>query len=244
MDTVRKLILEKLAELGLTRKAVSRAMGVNETYLSQFLKRGAPAELGEVERRKLAPILKVSEFDLRGPDARGSDAILSDGIKKILIEPKSATDILTPTRSEALPRGQTGELFSANDLPVFSATVPVSSNGNGAFVVSANAVDWVERPARLSRVSDAYGLIVNDPAAPPTLPPGSTALIHPHLPPKAGDACIFRCKIAGEADRAFIREYRGETETHFKVRAHNPERDAVLRRADWTCHKVIGAYFA
>src|SRR4051794_35459301 len=103
MDTVRKLILEKLAEHGVTRKAASQAMGVNETYLHQFLKRGTPAELGEVERRKLSLILKVPETDLRGPQARDSDAVLIQGKRESLIEQGKAADYAPSARIDALP---------------------------------------------------------------------------------------------------------------------------------------------
>ena len=67
MDVVRKLILEKLAEKGLTMSEASIKIGKNHAYLQQFLKRGYPVELGEKSRIPLAELLGVPEDQLRGP---------------------------------------------------------------------------------------------------------------------------------------------------------------------------------
>jgi lambda repressor-like predicted transcriptional regulator len=67
MDMVRKLILEKLAEKGLSMKDASLSMGHAHSYLYQFLKRGIPPELKERDRINLASILDVPEDELRGP---------------------------------------------------------------------------------------------------------------------------------------------------------------------------------
>jgi transcriptional regulator with XRE-family HTH domain len=68
MDAVRKLIADKLDEKGLTMKEASKKIDRNETYLSQFLRRGVPTELGERERHELGRLLQISPDDLRGPD--------------------------------------------------------------------------------------------------------------------------------------------------------------------------------
>jgi hypothetical protein len=70
----------------------SEAIGRNQTYVQQYLKRGHPVELGERDRRKLAQILGISPDDLRGPDnplprINGADA-------QPLLPPESgATDV-------------------------------------------------------------------------------------------------------------------------------------------------------
>jgi transcriptional regulator with XRE-family HTH domain len=45
VDSVRKLISDKLDEIGMTMKEASAKIGRNETYVHQFLTRGQPAEL-------------------------------------------------------------------------------------------------------------------------------------------------------------------------------------------------------
>src|SRR4051812_8347626 len=70
MDMVRKLILEKLVERGLTMKSASLQIGQNHSYLYQFIRRGTPVELGEYPRARLAALLDVLEDALRGPSAK------------------------------------------------------------------------------------------------------------------------------------------------------------------------------
>jgi phage repressor protein C with HTH and peptisase S24 domain len=42
-----------------------------------------------------------------------------------------------------------------------------------------------------------------------------------------------------------VKEFRGETETHWKVRQFNPARDFTLKKTDWQiCHRVVGSYFS
>src|SRR3954468_12296866 len=69
MDVVRKLILERLEELGLKMSEVSLKIGKNHAYLQQFLKRGHPLELPEKSRIPLAALLGVAENALRGPSS-------------------------------------------------------------------------------------------------------------------------------------------------------------------------------
>jgi len=66
-DKVRKLISDKLDEIGMTMKEASAKIGRNETYVHQFLTRGQPVELRERDREKLAQVLGISPDELRGP---------------------------------------------------------------------------------------------------------------------------------------------------------------------------------
>src|SRR5258708_3588546 len=191
MDMVRKLILERLADLGLNMAEVSSAIGRNPTYLHQFMKRGVPAELHERERIKLAEILKVSEDELRGP---------SNPLPKRNYEKKSGSsrESLIDAATHP-PHSQSGspakivpgaELFGAMmDLPVFGTA---QGGQDGALIVSDTAVDWVARPTVLLRVRDGYGMIVSGDSMSPEHKTGSIALLNPHLPPRLGDSCLCR----------------------------------------------------
>jgi hypothetical protein len=65
MDAVRKLILERLDELGTNMAAVSRAIGKSHAYLQQFIYRGVPVDLPEKVRIPLADVLRVEQEKLR-----------------------------------------------------------------------------------------------------------------------------------------------------------------------------------
>ena len=64
MEEVRRKISRLISERGLNYAQVSLQIGKNIAYIQQFIKNGSPRRLGEVERRKLAQILKVDEQEL------------------------------------------------------------------------------------------------------------------------------------------------------------------------------------
>lgn len=243
MDMVRKLIAERLSELGLQMKDVSLRIGRNDTYLHQFMKRGVPVELRERERIKLAEILKVQEDQLRGPSTtlpkrsytKSNAASLKSSVDPVT-QPHYPSDH-APTKT--IPGS---ELFgSYADLPVFGTA---QGGQDGALVVTDRAVDWVARPAVLLRVQDGYGVIITGDSMEPVVRPGSTILINPHLPPRVGDPCIFRCHHDDGTTHMMVKEYRGQTESHWRVRQYNPAKDFTLKKEAWqVCHRSVGSYF-
>src|SRR5262245_20181542 len=131
------------------------------------------------------------------------------------------------------------DLVGARDLPLY-ATVEA---GEGAVVMSSDPVDEVRRPAPLATVKGAYGVIVSGESMVPALRPGDIALIHPHLPPKVEDICLFISEKNGEFV-ATIKEYVGQTRDHWKVKRYKPEEmEFTLRKSEWqTCHVSVGRY--
>ena len=65
---MRKLVLDKSKELKITMKRMSEAVGMNETFIHQFITKGSPRYLSEEVRYKLAKVIGVSEELLRGRD--------------------------------------------------------------------------------------------------------------------------------------------------------------------------------
>lgn len=65
LDAVRKLILERAAELRLSLADLSRQIGKNDAYVQQFVWRGTPRRLPEPIRLTMADLLQVPEGSLR-----------------------------------------------------------------------------------------------------------------------------------------------------------------------------------
>lgn len=89
IDEVRKKIGRLIVEKGLNYAQVSLAIGKNVAYIQQFIKNGSPRRLGEVERHKLAQILRVDEQELTDLplNATGSAAAsVNSDILGIIIE--------------------------------------------------------------------------------------------------------------------------------------------------------------
>jgi transcriptional regulator with XRE-family HTH domain len=131
------------------------------------------------------------------------------------------------------------DLVGVRDLPLY-ATVEA---GEGAVVMSSDPVDEIRRPAPLATVKGAYGVIVSGESMVPALRPGDIVLIHPHLPPKVEDICLFISERNGEFV-ATIKEYVGQTKDHWKVKRYKPEeKEFTLRKSEWqTCHVSVGRY--
>lgn len=240
MDLVRKLILEKLSELGLGMAEVSLLLDRNETYLQQFLKKGSPRELRERERARLAEILKVPEEQLRGPSAPlPKRAYEKHATRESLIDVGAAANHIAKEGAHKIIAG--ASLYADMDLPVFGTSPGV----DGTMIITDRPADWVARPSVLLRVADGYGMIVTGDSMDPVLKAGWTALINPHLPPRVGDLCLFRSHHEG-ADHAKVKEFRGETETAWKVREYKPDvRDFALKKSEWNDRpqRIVGSYF-
>lgn len=96
MDRARKLITDRIAELGLDMSSLSLSMGKNHAYLQQFLKRGVPVELKEGDREMLARHLHIEPDDLRiSPrEMVGTSLFLSE---------RPSRDALVPATPELAP---------------------------------------------------------------------------------------------------------------------------------------------
>ncbi|VIO73856.1 S24 family peptidase [Bradyrhizobium ivorense] len=243
-DMVRKLIQDRLTELKITRKQLSVALDRDAGYISQFLVRGVPEELDERDRRIIADVLKVPEESLRGPSAllpkrryEKKAGTTRDGLIEPTTHPAHGAPAAGPAR--LVPNS---ELFGLQaDLPVYGTA---QGGPDGAEIVSEYAVDYVARPVMLLKVRDAYGMIVTGDSMSPEHKPGSTALVNPHLPPRVGDTCVFRNETGGTTV-ALIKEYRGQTDTLWRVRQHNPQKDFTLKKSEWkVAGRTVGNYAA
>ena len=73
-----RLMLEQLCrERGEDFAGLSRMLGRNPAYIQQFVRRGVPRRLGEVERGKLARYFGVPESVFGGPEEDGASAGLA-----------------------------------------------------------------------------------------------------------------------------------------------------------------------
>ena len=238
---MRKLILEKLDERGLTMKDASLRIGKSHSYLQQFLKRGVPEELGERDREALAYILGVPENELRGT----SPALPKKEYQKVLggvvseAQPNIKSSHTGHTRVDN--HQEVATLLGDRDLPVFGT----AQGGSGALIVTDQAVDYVVRPAPLLRVRDGYGMIVTGDSMSPKIESGDTVLVNPHLPHRNGDTCVFRNHQDDGTVQAIVKTLRRFTDETWFVRQFNPPKDFQLKRSEWqVCHVTVGSYFS
>lgn len=137
-----------------------------------------------------------------------------------------------------------GEQLTGNrDLAVYAAV----QGGSGVLILSSDPVEYVARPEPLARVRDGYGVIVVEDSMAPEFRSGDIALVNPHLPPRAGDTCVFRHQEEDGSESACIKFLRRATESAWQVTewnsAEGEHRDFVLKRSEWQkCHVTVGNY--
>ena len=87
-------------------------------------------------------------------------------------------------------------------------------------------------------------MIVTGDSMSPRIESGDTVLVNPHLPPRAGDTCIFRRHEDHGAVEICIKEYVRQTDDLWYVKQHNPKKSFTLKRTEWQiCHVTVGNYF-
>lgn len=113
--------------------------------------------------------------------------------------------------------------------------------GAGAIVWSNEPMLKVPRPRPLIGIRDGYGVLVVGESMAPVIRPGYIVWVNPHLPPRIGDACLFRHDEHGEF-RAMLKEYCGQTAELWQVKRYQPkERRFTLRKEEWpVCHVIVG----
>lgn len=88
-EEIRRKIARLIVERGLNFAQVSLAIGKNIAYIQQFIKNGSPRRLGEVDRHKLAQILRVDEQELTDLPLKstvGGAATINSDLLCIIIE--------------------------------------------------------------------------------------------------------------------------------------------------------------
>jgi len=233
MDSVRKLIAEKLMEQGKTMAEVSRAIGRNHAYLQQFLKRNVPQDFPEKHRPALARELGVPESSLKR-SLNGTQGLAGGSIKPLIADHGQTLSYVNK------PGSRPGsELVGEVDLPVFG----MAEGGRGALIITDEPVDRVVRPEPLLRVKEGYGIIVSGDSMSPAHKSGSTALVNPHLPPRPGDSCIFRSHAEDGTVHICIKELVRATKEEWIVKQYTPAKTFGLKRSLWQeCHVVVGNF--
>lgn len=226
LDPVRAKIVSKVEELGLNLKSLSSALGLNETYLQQFVRKNVPKVLPMELRVKLASVLQVPVDALGGsaPEPKGSRP---RGVPYLQHRRKPDAPQVQPRVRPPVVRGEPSFMNRGNLMPVFSCPGPFGE---------AWVTDWIERPAQYVGSGNAFAIWV--PSCTARLRAGDLALVHPARPPNQGDAVVVtlpdQIVTVGELVRRSTTEAVALTaigETTFPLSKHR------LRRIALTVHQ-------
>lgn len=201
LDPVRKLIQERADASGQDLKSLSVAIGRNQAYLQQFLKRRVPAKLKEDERRKLAALLDVPETELGAPVGSWSPAVET--------EPPPQQNARIGAPLQPLPT-----------VPVYGQA---AGGPDGQFVLNGNKVADILAPSSLAGVRGAYAVYVIGDSMVPRYESGETVFVNPRLPVRKGDYVV--AQIAGDdgaAPEAFVKRFVSRDDKTLRLEQLNP----------------------
>lgn len=219
-DHVRTLIQNRLTELGLDMADVSRRLDRNHAYLQQFIKRGVPRDLGEVERAKLAPILGVPESELRASPP-----------------PTSPSTVRPATTAPRTPATN----LDNKDVPVLGTA---EGGPNGAFEIyyGGDPVDWVRRFAGIANAREVYALYVVGTSMSPAYRPGDLVYVHPSKPPAVGCDVIIQIKPKrdGDGPRCYLKRLVRRTADKVICEQFSPAEQVTYALAEiLSVHRVL-----
>ena len=219
MDSVRELVVGRLAEIGETLKSASEKLGRNHAYLQQFVQRGTPARLPEDVRRDLARLMRVDEDSLRGeaPPRRGARArneLRPAGLGE------QAPDALQ--RNEPLPprNAALGAAVRLGRIPLYGQAV---GGADGQFPLNGSLITEVAAPPSLAGVAGAYAVMVVGTSMEPRYFAGEAVFVNPRLPVRVGDFVVAQIGThEGEPPLAYVKRYVGQNDKSTRLEQLNP----------------------
>lgn len=172
LDPVRKLIVDRIAALKTNMSVVSRQIGRSHAYLQQFLKRGIPKNLPEIERYKLADVLGVEEWQLEDAE-------------------------LSKLREDQPNVKLSGAVHLKNRIPAYGQAM---TGSDGRFVFNGQKVIDVLAPPVLADVAEAYAVVIAGASMEPRYFAGEYAFVHPRLAVRKNDFVVVQLKPEHDGD--------------------------------------------
>jgi phage repressor protein C with HTH and peptisase S24 domain len=198
MDSVRGMIVARVAELGLSLSELSLKVGKNHAYFQQFIKRGVPNRLPEEVRGRVAEILGLDERTLKEQPPSANVRFMWDAVQQVPV------------------RGATAW------IPVYGHAV---GGKDGEFVLSGNQVSEVLAPPNLSHVRDAYAVYVVGDSMEPRYFAGETVFVNPRLPISRGAFVVAQISKGEEPEpRAYVKRFLSQDGKRLRLEQYNPKK--------------------
>jgi phage repressor protein C with HTH and peptisase S24 domain len=121
-------------------------------------------------------------------------------------------------------------------FPIYAA----AEGGDGAIILSWDAIEYLPPPPGLALVRGAYGMYIVGESMEPRYERGEKVWVNPNLPARPGnDVLIFQSRD-GET-KALVKRLVRSTSTEWIVSQFNPQKSFKLSRSIWVhCHVITG----
>lgn len=145
-----------------------------------------------------------------------------------------------PASPESTEEAGGAALLTARDLPVFAS----AQAGPDGMVVTFDPIEWIQRPAPLATVRDAFAMYVVNDSMEPRYRQGDLLLIHPQRPVRPGrDVLVIVAAEDGE-HRAWVKELVSLDAERLRLRQLNPAQEFEIARSQVSdLHLVVGVYY-
>jgi hypothetical protein len=142
------------------------------------------------------------------------------------------------------PKGDPVVIMDPEPLRLRASLVPIYSaaqGGKGHIIIDFDPIEEARPPDELSRVRDAYGILIVGESMVPAYKPGDVAWVNPHKPVERDtDVVLYHVPPHGEAE-AIIKTLVSFSPREWKLRQYQPLRDFTESRVDWpVCHRIVG----
>lgn len=217
METLGQAVRRWRRSAGLSQPQLAARLGVSQQALQQL-------EAG---------LTRNPRYLLRLAEVMGADpAALAEGHYR----PRSGGATV------ATGSGTAAALLGARDLPVYAS----AQAGPEGMTLVYEPIEWIERPAPLATVRDAFAMYVVNDSMEPRYRQGDLLLIHPQRPVRPGRdvLVVLRAEAVGEP-RAAVKQLLGLDAERLRLRQLNPPKELEIPRAEVAgLHLVVGVYYA
>jgi phage repressor protein C with HTH and peptisase S24 domain len=221
MKTLAEQVAQWRELTGTSQVELAKAMNVSQQAIQQL-------EQGRVKRPKYVLEL-LTYFAEKLPEARIYDAYPALKSLNKPIASEANNTLSYKVRDEAQAQSQLwspqGQVIEKKDLPVYAS----ATGGEGEVIVSYDPIEWVERPATLTQVKDAYAIYAVNDSMRPKVKQGDMLKVHPHRPARRFDLVVVVLRDAADTEtgerRCLVKDFISRDSEKVVLRQYNPERD-------------------
>lgn len=234
LDGPRRLVTERIAELGLDMANLSRELGHNHAYLQQYVRYAIPSALKEDDRHRLAALLRVDQALLKP-----GRAIVPGNSS--MVEPTHAPlDRQAPDEVREAPQVLLGGALRPENVAVRGV---VRGGQGGSFELNiGDPIEYVRRPISLVGKGEIYALHVESDSMAPRYEPGEIILVWAGRPALIGRDVVVQIKPEeeGENPRAYLKRLIRRNDKELVLEQFNPRKTMSLKMKDvLSVHMVL-----
>jgi len=217
LDGPRRLIAERIAELGLDMANLSRELGHNHAYLQQYIRYAIPSQLKEDDRHRVAARLGLDQRSLKPGGDLSEIAPLDAG---------------APGEVRSAPQVRFGAQFRPENVAVRGV---VRGGQGGSFELNVgDPIEYVRRPLSLIGKGEIYALHVESDSMAPRYEPGEIILVWAQRPALIGRDVVVQLRPShdGENPRAYLKRLIKRNDKDLILEQFNPRKTMSLKMKD------------